>query len=465
MKQSPPLLLLCLVSILNSCMDADPVLERSLKIEDVKSYYFQSKGNTSTREDSSFPEFDILWEDGCYEEISLGDALVFPIDFAEPVYISNEIGHVISAGERSVYGFAYMVDEEIHFERVNAFKTNISDAFTGYLIVEDWSGTPLRYLNYENGNFVGEYPIIENPEGQRTDEFVFSCTTTIYYTCWGDIPHDCRPDSRSAEVCTIKEVIQIAGPGASGEDYPGGGPGTPSVVYSCNEGEGFFSDGADGCVRRCGEGEVLDENENCVPDVCPASPCCGLETEEFIRCLDDIPCSGDPLVNMEITSPGASGINGGRFGCTRIGNGCGGFSTKKFHDGIDLTAPAGSYVFAASQGEIIQIRDSFNPMAYGRNSYGNYVIVESTNSDGMKFRMKYNHLDFIDVRVGQEVNSGMLLGRTGTTGNASGYGVTPHLHLQAMVKIGSSWEKSNPENFLSTAYNEEGLIIFDPCLN
>jgi hypothetical protein len=57
----------------------------------------------------------------------------------------------------------------------------------------------------------------------------------------------------------------------------------------------------------------------------------------------------------------------------------------------------------------------------------------------------------------------MILGRSGTTGNMGD--ATPHLHIKATKKNGSSWQSTDPENYLKVTYDSDGEIETDPCVN
>ena len=54
--------------------------------------------------------------------------------------------------------------------------------------------------------------------------------------------------------------------------------------------------------------------------------------------------------------------------------------------------------------------------------YGNVIYI--AHAGGLETR--YAHLSRIDVRMGQVVTSGQLIGAVGSTGNSSG----PHLHFE-----------------------------------
>jgi murein DD-endopeptidase MepM/ murein hydrolase activator NlpD len=89
-----------------------------------------------------------------------------------------------------------------------------------------------------------------------------------------------------------------------------------------------------------------------------------------------------------------------------------------FHTGIDLLAPRGTPVMSAGPGTVTWA---------GRRAGGWGRLVVVRHPDGV--RTLYAHLASIDVRVGDEVSGGAILGRVGSSGNATG----PHLHFEVRV--------------------------------
>ena len=91
----------------------------------------------------------------------------------------------------------------------------------------------------------------------------------------------------------------------------------------------------------------------------------------------------------------------------------------RFHAGIDLVAPPGTEVMAAAPGLVT--------WAGGRaGGWGKLVTV----AHGRGVRTMYAHLATIDVKVGDWISGGTVLGRVGATGDATG----PHLHFEVRVK-------------------------------
>jgi murein DD-endopeptidase MepM/ murein hydrolase activator NlpD len=95
------------------------------------------------------------------------------------------------------------------------------------------------------------------------------------------------------------------------------------------------------------------------------------------------------------------------------------FGTTKFHSGLDFGAEYDEPVYASTNGTVI--------FAGNGGGYGNRV--ELTNgSDGNTYT-SYNHLNQINVSVGQVVKAGDVVGLAGSTGYSTG----PHLHYEISI--------------------------------
>jgi murein DD-endopeptidase MepM/ murein hydrolase activator NlpD len=84
------------------------------------------------------------------------------------------------------------------------------------------------------------------------------------------------------------------------------------------------------------------------------------------------------------------------------------------HTGIDLQLRTGDSVYAMFDGVV--------RMSKYYNGYGNCVVVRHYNG----LETLYAHLSKLDVRPGNLVNAGQLLGLGGSTGHSTG----PHLHFE-----------------------------------
>lgn len=87
---------------------------------------------------------------------------------------------------------------------------------------------------------------------------------------------------------------------------------------------------------------------------------------------------------------------------------------QRHHAGVDLSAPTGTPIRALRSGTV-----SF---AGRRGGYGNLVIL--SHPDGSESR--YAHCHALEVRKGDRLQTGEILGSVGATGRATG----PHLHLE-----------------------------------
>ncbi len=93
---------------------------------------------------------------------------------------------------------------------------------------------------------------------------------------------------------------------------------------------------------------------------------------------------------------------------------------RRFHAAIDIVAPPGTPVKAPMAGRVADT--GYNGI------YGNYIIM--SHADG--YQTLYGHLSEYQVKVGQTIAQGAVIGLVGNTGYSTG----PHLHF-GMFKNGS----------------------------
>lgn len=91
------------------------------------------------------------------------------------------------------------------------------------------------------------------------------------------------------------------------------------------------------------------------------------------------------------------------------------------HHGRDYGVPTGSSLVAPTKGKVVFAgKDS--------SGYGNLIKIQTDTGETVYLA----HLSQINVKVGQSVDPGQLIGKTGNTGNSTG----PHLHYE--VREGST---------------------------
>ncbi len=93
----------------------------------------------------------------------------------------------------------------------------------------------------------------------------------------------------------------------------------------------------------------------------------------------------------------------------------------KHHDGLDISAPVGTRVYASAAGVVILAKTSYVP----GKGYGKEVIIDHGNG----IRTRYAHLSKILVTKGQKIKRWEVIGLVGETGKTTG----PHLHYEVLV--------------------------------
>jgi septal ring factor EnvC (AmiA/AmiB activator) len=104
------------------------------------------------------------------------------------------------------------------------------------------------------------------------------------------------------------------------------------------------------------------------------------------------------------------------------------YKIRKFHEGMDFTAPTGTDIYATGDGVIAEIEHSFR-------GYGNKIVIDH----GYGYKTLYGHMESFNVVVGQKVKRGDVIGKVGNTGLST----APHLHYEVSI----NGEKVNPINY------------------
>lgn len=91
------------------------------------------------------------------------------------------------------------------------------------------------------------------------------------------------------------------------------------------------------------------------------------------------------------------------------------YKIKKFHAGVDFSAPQGTPIYASGAGTVVKTRRS-------RRGYGNTVTIDH----GYGYRTFYAHNKDIKVKKGDKVVRGQIIATVGNTGKST----APHLHYE-----------------------------------
>lgn len=96
------------------------------------------------------------------------------------------------------------------------------------------------------------------------------------------------------------------------------------------------------------------------------------------------------------------------FGTRSVFNG----KRRSAHGGADFLSPGGTPIHAPNAGRVVLARDLYFS--------GNTVVIDH----GLGLLSMLAHLSIVDVREGDQVTTGQVVGRVGATGRVTG----PHLH-------------------------------------
>ena len=137
--------------------------------------------------------------------------------------------------------------------------------------------------------------------------------------------------------------------------------------------------------------------------------------------------------------PLEEGIPTAKFGDRRRYHRPDGSESSSVHFGLDLWSEAGTPVKAAGRGRVV--------LATERYLTGNTVIIEHLPG----VYSLYYHMESLEVREGEMVNQGVVIGSVGETGFATG----AHLHWE--LRVGAT--PVNPSQFLITPLLDTNRIM------
>ena len=102
---------------------------------------------------------------------------------------------------------------------------------------------------------------------------------------------------------------------------------------------------------------------------------------------------------------------------------------RRMHTGIDFGARTGTPIIATGDAKVKKILKK-------RTGYGHHIILDH----GYGYQTLYAHMSKIEVKVGQKVKKGEVIGKVGNTGTST----APHLHYEVINKN----KKVNPIHYV-----------------
>ena len=157
------------------------------------------------------------------------------------------------------------------------------------------------------------------------------------------------------------------------------------------------------------------------------------------RSLDEIATLANKKEELLTTIPAIQPVKNSDL--TRVASGYGWRSdpflkAQKFHYGMDFSARRGTPVYASGNGVVTRADNT-------ASGYGKHIRLDH----GFGYQSLYAHLYNYNVKVGQKVKRGDIIGFVGSTGRS----VAPHLHYE----IFKDGERINPRNFYYGSLSSE----------
>ena len=102
------------------------------------------------------------------------------------------------------------------------------------------------------------------------------------------------------------------------------------------------------------------------------------------------------------------------------------YKIKQFHYGMDFTAPIGTKIYATGDGVVKDVQSI-------GGGYGRWVLIDH----GFGYETLYGHMNEFNVKVGEHVKRGSVIGYVGNSGTSTG----PHVHYE----VHRNGEPVNPQ--------------------
>ncbi len=149
------------------------------------------------------------------------------------------------------------------------------------------------------------------------------------------------------------------------------------------------------------------------------------------KSLDEITKLAEEKEKLLVAIPAIQPINNENL--TRMASGYGWRSdpftkARKMHWGMDFSAPKGTPIYASGDGKVTRADNN-------SSGYGKHVRIDH----GYGYLSLYGHMSQYNVKVGQKVKRGDIIGFVGSTGRSEG----PHVHYE----VWKDDERINPINF------------------
>lgn len=389
--------------------------------------------------------------------------------------ILNESNRGLGASFEALYGTPHF-DKTIHFTNrvgkaiviipltdINNIVQNILVGFEEQNILEyrvinraEKRGTIMHldssvqergeYTDFSRGELGGIFTNIEILLGGGTQPSFMEIDIDAFEDgCWewGDCPDDCD----DCDACFNSVPCPTSG-GSEGGDggFGNSGGGDPGS----GDPGGFGGEGNPGGSGSGGSGGYNGSGGT------SNNPHEGLDGLDPFLEIFETPCPGDPLNSIALAPQlGASGREGGLFGCVRYGSTDCTTPRNKKHSGLDLASPSGTDIHSMYSGVVTKVN-------YQANGAGYYTTVQSV-VNGDIINILYFHLMFNTLSEGDTIEQGDIIGLQGDSGNLASAilngNAISHLHIKIKDSNGIALD---PREYLGTPMDSLGFTTPNP---